>query len=66
MYYILIVLLSGWMTWKVVQELLKALSDKKAPDRARLGALSCLALLAEQREGWEISMDQASYPRRTL
>ena len=36
---------------QVVQELLKPLSDKKAPDRARLGALTCLALLAEQREG---------------
>ena len=44
-----------WLSSQVVQELLKPLSDKKAPDRARLGALTCLALLAEQREGAKLS-----------
>ena len=35
----------------MVAELLKPLSDKKAPDRARLAALAVLAQLAEAREG---------------
>jgi len=55
---------------QVVQELLKPLSDKKAPDRARLGALSCLALLAEQREGsscsWAGSFIDKVLPLLTL
>eukprot|EP00435_Cladocopium_sp_Y103_P019326 s3681_g4.t1 len=55
---------------QVVQELLKPLSDKKAPDRARLGALTCLALLAEQREGspcsWAGSFVDKVLPLLTL
>ena len=36
---------------QVVAELLKPLSDKKATERVRLGALICLSQLAEQRQG---------------
>ncbi|CAJ1403962.1 unnamed protein product [Effrenium voratum] len=36
---------------QVCQELMKPLADKKAPDRARLAALTAMAQLARQRQG---------------
>ena len=36
---------------QVVAELLKPLSDKKAPERARLAALTAIAQVTQQSEG---------------
>eukprot|EP00931_Biecheleriopsis_adriatica_P116933 TRINITY_DN9250_c0_g1_i1.p1 TRINITY_DN9250_c0_g1~~TRINITY_DN9250_c0_g1_i1.p1 ORF type:complete len:2761 (+),score=816.01 TRINITY_DN9250_c0_g1_i1:930-8285(+) len=54
----------------VVQELLKPLSDKKAPDRARLAALQALAAVAKQSEGtsrtWAGSFFDKALPLLTV
>eukprot|EP00930_Biecheleria_cincta_P034269 TRINITY_DN23698_c0_g1_i1.p1 TRINITY_DN23698_c0_g1~~TRINITY_DN23698_c0_g1_i1.p1 ORF type:complete len:2738 (+),score=614.06 TRINITY_DN23698_c0_g1_i1:451-8214(+) len=54
----------------LAQEILKPLSDKKAPDRARLAALSALAEVAKRNEGtsvkWAGKLFDAALPLMTI
>ncbi|CAE7661943.1 ILA [Symbiodinium sp. CCMP2592] len=66
----LAVLLPSSAQDQVVAELLKPLADKKAPERARLAALTAMAQVAQQSEGtsrtWAGSFVEKALPLLTL